>query len=78
MTVNLPALDFSPANVGANRDAIVAARAALKAMATALEGLHKANVSLCPHQNKQKRYDPGYAGGGYSHSECPDCGGQLP
>lgn len=29
-------------------------------------------------EDERVEYDPGYAGGGYSHSECDHCGGTLP
>jgi hypothetical protein len=78
MKVSLPDLDFTPKAVRANRDAIRKARAAYQGAINALAGLQKANEAMCKHPNKEKRYDPGYAGGGYSHSECPGCGGHLP
>jgi len=78
MRIQLPDLDFTPAAVKHNRDTIQEARAAYQGAIKALEGLQKANEAMCPHPQKAARYDPGYAGGGYSHSECPDCGGYLP
>lgn len=78
MIVKLPDLDFIPSAVHRNRDAIREARGAYQGAIKALEGLQKANEAMCKHPNKASRYDPGYAGGGYSHSECPDCGGHLP
>lgn len=80
MKIDLPQLDFSaqPEAIHRNREAIREAREVLKGAIKALEGLHQANVGLCKHPNKTKHYDPGYGGGGYSHSECADCGGQLP
>jgi len=74
--VEIPSLQFSQdaVTIAANRDAIRAARAACKAMIDTLAGLAKANQALCSHPNKEARYDPGYAGGGFSHYVCPLCG----
>lgn len=77
MKVQLPVLDFTPSAVHANRDAIDEARAAYQGAIGALAGLQKANEAMCKHPKAVKCYYPGYVGGGYSHSECPDCGGQI-
>ena len=78
MTATIPDIDLTPESVEANRVKIAAARQKMRAMLDALAGLDKANAAMCPHPNKYKVNDPGYAGGGYSHSECPACGVQLP
>jgi hypothetical protein len=78
MKIQLPDLDFTSESIHKNRDAIKYARASYLGAIKALDGLQKANEGLCDHSRKVSCYDPGYAGGGYSHSECPDCGGHLP
>lgn len=77
--MKIPDLDYSATAeaVSKNRNAIKAARAELRAMTKALDGCQAANEAMCSHPNKSARYDPGYAGGGFSHYECPDCGGQT-
>jgi len=77
MKAEIPDIDLSPENVTKNREEIKIAFKKLKAMMSALEGLDKANQSMCNHDKKTKHYDPGYAGGGYSHSECEDCGARI-
>lgn len=77
MKAEIPNLDFSPENVVKNREEIKIAYKKLNAMISALDGLSKANQSMCNHDRKTEHYDPGYAGGGYSHGECQDCGAQL-
>jgi hypothetical protein len=79
MKVTLPVLDLQPdvEVVKKNRQIIKEARAALKSALKALEGLENANTGMCPHPRTEKRYDPGWGGGGYSHTECLDCGGHL-
>lgn len=74
----LPELIIDPSAVSGNRDKIKATRAVIQAVLKALDGLQEANVALCQHPNPTKRYDPNYGGGGYSHSECNECGGRLP
>ncbi|HEX6052764.1 MAG TPA: hypothetical protein VFZ21_26040 [Gemmatimonadaceae bacterium] len=76
MKIPLPEIDLRPDAVHENRDRIDEARGALRGALAALDGLQKANEAMCNHPNKRKCYDPGYAGGGYSHSECDDCGGR--
>lgn len=75
----IPTLNFSPdpAAIADNAAKIKAARAAIKAASAAIDGLHQANVGLCLHPGKVARYDPGYAGGGFSHYECPACEGYV-
>jgi hypothetical protein len=79
MKIPLPDLEFStdPASIEANRDAINAAIELYKGAIETLKGLAKANAGMCKHLHESARYDPGYAGGGYSHSECPTCGARL-
>ncbi len=79
MKIPLPSLAFSQdiKTIHSNRDAISEARAALNAALKALDGLSKANQGMCKHSRKEKHYDPGYAGGGYRHSECKDCGANI-
>jgi hypothetical protein len=76
MKVEVPQLQFDQdaAVIAANRDLIKTARATCKAMLETLAGLDKANQALCLHPNKEARYDPNYAGGGFSHFACPLCG----
>lgn len=78
--VKLPDIDFSDRSIESirrSRDLISGARAEAKAHLKALDGLAEALKSMCSHPNKSARYDPGYAGGGFSHYECPDCGGHI-
>lgn len=78
MRVSLPELDLRPEMVRENKARIKEARAAYQSALKALDGLQKANEGMCEHAKPRKCYDPGYAGGGYSHSECDHCGGTLP
>lgn len=78
MTVTIPDIDITPENVEANRIKIAVARQKMRAMLDVLDGLDRANAAMCTHPNKFAVYDPGYAGGGYSNSECPDCDARLP
>jgi hypothetical protein len=80
MKIPLPDLEFgpNPDRIRTNRDEINAAIELYKGAIKTLEGLAAANAGMCKHPNKSARYDPGYAGGGYSHSECPTCGARLP
>jgi hypothetical protein len=79
MKVTLPDLDFNPsmASIHSNRDAINAARTSYQGALKALAGLAAANAGMCSHPNKVARHDPGYAGGGFRHYECPDCDGHT-
>lgn len=74
--MNLPDIKLSqkPEDVRANRAKIDEFVAMVKAELDALRGLHAANQSVCKHPSKRSVYDPGYAGGGFSHHECTDCG----
>lgn len=80
MKIPLPDLEFStdPERIQANRAEIDAAINLYKGAIETMKGLAKANAGMCKHPLKLARYDPGYAGGGYSHSMCPTCGAHLP
>lgn len=80
--MNLPNIKLSPMPdaVRNNRDKINEYIEMAKAELEALRGLHSANQAVCKHPSKRDCYDPGYAGGGFSHHECKDCGktGYMP
>jgi hypothetical protein len=77
MKVPLPTINLSAENIVENRRILVDAVKQYKGAIQACEGLLKANAALCEHPQKVKHYDPGYGGGGYSHSECQICGARL-
>lgn len=77
MRIDLPNLDYSRANIQANRETIDQARAAYRGALRALDGMARANEGMCPHDRQVERFDPGYAGGGHSHNECLECGAHL-
>ena len=77
MKVELPVIELTAENVVDNRRRLVEAIKAYKGAICACEGLLDANAALCEHPSKQEHYDPGYAGGGYSHSTCNICGKRL-
>lgn len=79
MKTLIPELEFSssPETIKQNRKLIEESIAVCKATLKSLGGLHAANISMCTHPCTVAHHDPGYAGGGYSHSECLDCGGRC-
>jgi transposase-like protein len=46
----------------------------MKGAMVKIDALLRANQECCTHPHKFVVYDPGYAGGGFSNYECPDCG----
>lgn len=76
MKVEIPVLDLraDPDTIRANRALIVEAMNATLAAQQALRGLQAANQALCTHPNRREVYDPGYAGAGFSHYACEQCG----
>jgi hypothetical protein len=75
----LPTITLSsdPSVIADNTAKIREARAIIKGLHATLDGMHMANVGMCSHSKKSARYDPNYAGGGFSHFECPTCGGNV-
>lgn len=76
MRIPLPELKFESDSytIEQNVKKIREFRKLLQGALKALDGLNSANQGMCSHPNKAKRYDPGYAGGGFSHDECLICG----
>lgn len=72
--LELPDLELTADNVQANRQKIASARVAYHAALKTLSGLDAANAAMCSHPDTVDHYDPGYAGDGYSHTECHVCG----
>lgn len=76
--MKLPDIQLSPKpdKVRDNRDKLDEFIKMAQAELNALQGLHKANQSVCEHPAAAKRdhYDPGYAGGCYCGWSCKDCG----
>lgn len=73
----MPQIELGPDNVEKNREIINAAISAYQGAIKMLQGLHHANQGACPHKRQVDRHDPGYAGGGYSHTECLICGAHI-
>lgn len=76
MRFEMPSIELSPDNVAQNATKISTARATLKVMLKALDGLADANAALCDHAGSTEVYKGANYGGDSPerYLRCPKCG----